>query len=492
MRHIIKKQLIELELRRRDDIFILQEKASRYYYKNILPAIEEIFDRISGADEMIQIDRLEINLGTISLENPSDDIRIEDLHNTLFKEIEIQLKNTSKPNYRSHFNATPSNYKKLSLSLNAGEQWIYYIQHGVLTWNTSPITEEWKTLVLEALATDFALVTRLREVISQSSKSLTRIINEHQESFLVKLVEILTAQEQHSLPDVLHELHFILTNLHQKDFVPEIKKEVADKPLKIWTDVIRKAATKTNKPTSLQIAEQILKETLQNQHNASEHLENIEKGLHLLKPIMIELSENITQSTDESLKQTSGSEAAETVPPFLASPGSSVSEEGLFVQHAGLVLLHQFFRYLFKNTGLIEEGKFINREKQEKAILLLHYLVTGNAEPEEYLLAVPKLLCSWPLDEPLESYVTLSEQEKTEANDLLHAAIAQWTILKNTSADGLRDGFLQRNGKMIMQNDNLFFQVEKSAIDVLLDHLPWNLSHIKLPWMSEMIRVEWR
>jgi hypothetical protein len=79
-----------------------------------------------------------------------------------------------------------------------------------------------------------------------------------------------------------------------------------------------------------------------------------------------------------------------------------------------------------------------------------------------------------------------------EAGDLLAAAIAQWSILKNTSVEGLREGFLQRGGKLFSKNGNLWLQVEKNAIDILLDYLPWNLGIIKLPWLKDVLRVEWR
>ena len=75
---------------------------------------------------------------------------------------------------------------------------------------------------------------------------------------------------------------------------------------------------------------------------------------------------------------------------------------------------------------------------------------------------------------------------------MLEAVIEQWPVLKNTSIAGLREAFLQRNGKLFSKNDKLHLQVEASTLDVLLDQLPWNLSMIKLPWMKGLLRVDWR
>jgi hypothetical protein len=65
-------------------------------------------------------------------------------------------------------------------------------------------------------------------------------------------------------------------------------------------------------------------------------------------------------------------------------------------------------------------------------------------------------------------------------------------ILNNTSIEGLRDGFLKRKGKINIHADRIKILVEKGSIDMLLDYLPWNLSHIKLPWLKHIIQVEWR
>ena len=167
-------------------------------------------------------------------------------------------------------------------------------------------------------------------------------------------------------------------------------------------------------------------------------------------------------------------------------------EDGIFTPHAGLVLLHPFFKSLFNHLGITRENHFISTQLQEKAVALLHFIATGLTDAEEYQLVVPKILCSYPLEQSLSGEVELSETDKTEALDMIKAAIEQWAILKNTSADGLREGFLHRNGKIYTKDRNICFVIESHAIDVLLDHLPWNLSIVKLPWIEELIKVEWR
>jgi len=75
---------------------------------------------------------------------------------------------------------------------------------------------------------------------------------------------------------------------------------------------------------------------------------------------------------------------------------------------------------------------------------------------------------------------------------LLENVIRTWEKIGNTSIDGLRQGFLRRDGKLSERGGRLYLQMEISGIDVLLDYLPWNLSIVKLPWMKEILFVEWR
>ena len=169
-----------------------------------------------------------------------------------------------------------------------------------------------------------------------------------------------------------------------------------------------------------------------------------------------------------------------------------MNEDGIYVSNAGIVLLHPFLNQFFKKLRLIKKDGFADSIFQQKALYLLHYLATGNTKPEEHELVIAKILCAWPLEEPVNNFIELTDEELDEADDLLLSAIQQWNILKETSADGLREGFLQRKGKLFTKNDDLVLQIEQSSIDILLDHLPWNLSIIKLPWMQDILKVEWR
>jgi hypothetical protein len=168
-----------------------------------------------------------------------------------------------------------------------------------------------------------------------------------------------------------------------------------------------------------------------------------------------------------------------------------IDEEGIFVPFAGVVLAHSFIHSFFKQVNIVNESKFISVNAQQRGIHLLHYLATGKTEAEEYELAVPKILCSYPLEETIDKEIDLSEQELSEVNDLLAVLIEHWGV--NISIEGLRGNFLTRGGKLSSKNEQLQLIMEKNGVDILLRTfpVPWNMSVIKLPWLRQPIYIEW-
>ena len=165
---------------------------------------------------------------------------------------------------------------------------------------------------------------------------------------------------------------------------------------------------------------------------------------------------------------------------------------GLYITQAGLVLLHPFIRFYLEAVGLLNDELFRDESAQQTAIYLLYYLATKQTDAPEYELALPKLLCGWSLNQPLARGLDIPEAALEEGEGLLQTVINYWEVLKNTSPDGLREGFLQRQGKLTRSGDgNWKLQVEQQAIDILLGSLPWGMSMVTLPWMEGLLIVEW-
>ena len=169
-----------------------------------------------------------------------------------------------------------------------------------------------------------------------------------------------------------------------------------------------------------------------------------------------------------------------------------ISEEEIYMTHAGLILVHPFLSTFFNRCGLWNGVAFTDVPARQRAVYLLHFLATGETRPPEYELVFPKLLCGYSLEMPLPGDIALTEEECAEGLLLLENVLQRWEKLQNSSITGLREGFLRRSGKLSSKGGRICLQVESSGIDVLLDFLPWNLSLVKLPWLKDLIYVEWR
>ena len=167
--------------------------------------------------------------------------------------------------------------------------------------------------------------------------------------------------------------------------------------------------------------------------------------------------------------------------------------EQIFITNAGIVLVYPFLAHYFQTLGLLTPlKKFKSDQEAHRAVHLLQYLATGQTESPEYLMAFNKLLCGLPFEFVIESEIVLTEEEIQLSNALLEAVIQQWTILKNTSVDGLRGSFLIRKGKLTPKKKDWVLNVEQKTYDLLLNQLPWGISMIRLPWMKNILYVEWR
>ncbi|WP_052754439.1 contractile injection system tape measure protein [Calothrix sp. 336/3] len=208
---------------------------------------------------------------------------------------------------------------------------------------------------------------------------------------------------------------------------------------------------------------------------------------------------------EQVLNNTSAQTSKNTIPPSLNSQVNpiiisannsilSTAEEtaGLYISQAGLVLLHPFIRSYLEAVGLLNNELFRDESAQQTAIYLLYYLATKQTDAPEYELVLPKLLCGWSLNQPLARGLDLPVPALEEGERLLQTVINYWQVLKSTSPDGLREGFLQRQGKLTRSGDgNWKLQVEQQAIDILLGSLPWGVSMVTLPWMEGLLMVEW-
>ncbi|MFY1826882.1 contractile injection system tape measure protein [Myxococcus fulvus] len=167
----------------------------------------------------------------------------------------------------------------------------------------------------------------------------------------------------------------------------------------------------------------------------------------------------------------------------------------IYIDNAGLILTSPFLPHLFRELGLShvdDQGKTrLDPEPAMRGVHLLQYLVDGRTSAPEPLLVLNKILCGLPVPTPIPSGIEMTAQEQSLCDRLLKALIANWTIISSTSVAGLRETFLQREGRLEQLEDRWKLQVQRKTLDVLVDQVPWSLSILTHPWMPQPLYVSW-
>ncbi len=161
------------------------------------------------------------------------------------------------------------------------------------------------------------------------------------------------------------------------------------------------------------------------------------------------------------------------------------------INTSGIVILTPFFKTYFEKLELTNNNNFIDDQARGRAVMLLYYLATGTVEAAEFDLVLQKILCGYPLEQPLTTSIKLSKKEKTYSAELLNTVLHHWESLKGTSIQGLREAFLLRKGNLELRENGWILKVEQKTLDILLSKLPWGFSTIRQPWMQNILSVDW-
>src|SRR4051812_30745745 len=83
MHHLIMRQVFQLTVGTEKDAYFLQHKVSNQYQREILVILQRVLDEICTDDQVIVIDRLEIDVGETDMRTIRDDSWIIGLEEAL-------------------------------------------------------------------------------------------------------------------------------------------------------------------------------------------------------------------------------------------------------------------------------------------------------------------------------------------------------------------------------------------------------------------------
>lgn len=336
----------------------------------------------------------------------------------------------------------------------------HILQHRFSTLPAAVIIKQWIFYLKKGAFEKTAIIKSVKEIETFFLRNNVVFSNE----------EINDVLEIFSSMNVVKRMFFIHSSEFVQYFLAIIFKTNKTEIEKIYKVILNQLHQNPQK--IYLILQQLIQTTQQNKQQTKEIIEFIAKQSNI-----IEIEEFITKLKIDK-------------PQNINKKAHESPDLYLDCKNAGLVLLLPFITRFFENINVIKNNIFIDDVSKSKALLALHFLATGQNIDEEQDLLLPKILCGFEPNDYIEIKDELEESVKQETNELLHSIIEYWTILQNTSLEGLRETFLKRDGRLL-EDANYILQVSNSGVDILLDKIPWGFRNYKLPWMSKTIITEW-
>jgi Contractile injection system tape measure protein len=426
--HIIQNQKIEIEFEDPAEAMGIQNRIADIFYEKLLPKFDLLFNDIFGENYYAGLDNITIDCGIIENKNWEND-----LVETVLRKLKVELNSTE---------------KKVFVSQNINETFFFFLEYGYLPWNSriESIDEIEKLIQINQ-----KFIFTLKELIKKSIHSVERLIYQFSPEFTKS---ILNPYVGNNMED-LKEIYSLLNKIDSAHIDERI----------IIKNVFKAFSETTNPNISSKFFALFLDSVDEKEKQA------------LLKVVV--------DAGIEYKKGNSGVEENEI------ETAENRDNKAIYISNAGLAILHPFLPEFLRRLGLTANNQWINEEAQNKGALILEFLVNGTEDFPEFNLPLNKILCGIVIDAVVKEDSPINDEIKRESEELLKEVIKHWVVLKSTGINVFRESFLQRTGKLTKADKGWLLQVEQKGIDILLGKLPWGIGMIKLPWMKEILFVEW-
>ncbi|HLP65746.1 contractile injection system tape measure protein [Flavobacterium sp.] len=523
-KHSIQKVFLEIDTHSMQMANSIKNNMAMFIKNELVPILEKQFNLIENTDDqIIQIEKLELSIQINAEKNTSifsnSSTKIE-FKNQIEKEIdktinELKSNSISSEENSIIFNTISSEEKQIKTLL-------YFMEYGAMPWwigkndefnNLEKInTIELQKLnfknsfrkliqqrkIQERVINQFSNTT-LAVVIASLSKtvineekiaknSLLKLINnqsfEYKKSFWQAIFELLNEGKSISIVQLYHRYSslFQSSKITFPVFIQNLKSLVL-----IDLDEDECFATYKNQLIQKKSEEKSRIKSRENDDEKQLDFEIKEPNSNFKEDQnLIELTS--TSSQTESNQQ-NFSDEINTNSEASSYNFNENQYKSIYVENAGLIILHPFLKQLLKSCDLLSENNII--VNKELAAHILHYAATKRENDFEHTMLFEKFLCGIPLLQSIKREIKIEEKHKQNVEEMLLAVVQHWSVLKNTSIDVLRSEFLQREGKLDCSESNPKLTIERKTQDLLLEKIPWNINIVKIPWMEKLMYTQW-
>ncbi len=496
--HIIQDFRIEFDLENQKSGKQVLGSANELLKAKIIPITERVLDEWADENRHIQLDRLEIDLGTIPLDEFMD---------ALPDAYEKQIKETLKRLFSRDTTGTKEKIRQGRETDALLDQLLFYLKEGFCPWHHHQ--EAYKTpddlvvLVLNSSKTN--LKEQLKPLLKHDD-----LVNRLVGSLEPDTLDLLLAELTFS--DAATQALLLTGELVRYGHLRQLQFSRDQVGLAVYRQAFRRATRDvvifSGKTVALILHDLFRVLDLerdqwaefssefvsfaQNERFFSQFEDLPDQLQKIGKPgfsVQVRLSPDTKKDGELETER-----EAHDAPDYEPEAKEQEEHDSLVcnLNNAGLVLLYPYLKTIFSRLKWLHKERFVSSDTQSKALLLTDYLAFGGeGVATENQMILNKILCGVEPKASFNPLLILSENEKQEADDLLSSAIKHWVVLKNTSPEGYRHSFLKRHGVLKFREESWHLQVERKSYDMLLESLPYTLSLIQLPWMKNKLAVEW-
>lgn len=470
--HFIQSLGLEMETYDTAEGLGFQRELRDVFYLKLMPQLEKIFDGTISAGQLVTIEYLPVH---IEIEDAA--MWQEELVRKAVRQISQVLKESPKKKLNLLTEDTGESKENDFLT----DDFFYFLQYGYLRWNTSVLSLE----VFETMLTRECSLYTSRQRTMFFEKMLhfflvdTHIVKRLCYQFSTRLLQALIVEE--SLFRMLENWTAYFKELEDAVFFRIVV-------LKTW---VKKRTAPVCMPDNKLLMQIFLENITDYASTQQWYRQQPAQEQAFVRSVLDKDFNKIVYAEMNNCKVVQHRREVEKRWLPLEKPAD---RNAFYIDNAGLVITHVFLENLFEAVEFRQDKKFVNENAHQKAVLLTGYLVNEETEYPEHDLLLNKILCGLPVECPLPLLLNITTQQKAESIELLQAITDNWKYNGRpvcTTIGNLRSSFLQRQGKLIKNDNAWLLQVERQGYDILLNGLSWGIGTIKLPWMENILHVEW-
>jgi hypothetical protein len=488
-RHRIQRQIVELAVGAIAEAPAVQQQLAGPFWERAVPELEEVFDRVAGPDELLRLDRLELDLGTIDGGDWPSEFRkklIAELTRSL-----ARFTGASQTDEDAHGGSPRA---------EPWRQFLFFLAHGRLPWWATAPVGRWNDALSTGSDGDW---NALRETISADPRARSRLAYSVDDEFLERAIDRWSGvRDAAQVFDHLTPAHlgahprrgwrrgFWMLVLHWVG-TGRIRSPRGAEPLIRDLKMLR-AMYEPGSDVSSALAQPAREGPERGDGTRTDVFDLPEPWrawwLSQGDPAPSERLATERRIDDGESRRRSPSEPPRAGAPRKTRP--AVDDEAIYLAGAGVILVHPFVEQLFRERGLLEGKSFRGLEARDRAVQMIGLITFGRADVQEHELVLAKVLCGVALEEPLEP-VSLEDDDVAACDALVRAVLQHWTALRSSSPEWLREQFFLREGKLEDVDSGRRLTIERRAQDVLLARLPWGFGVVALPWLTTQVFVHW-